>query len=297
MVQDGLYDLEFNKDDRLKIRTYNRAKFMLNLPSQLILFLINNNSLKYKLKTIYFELRYGKKGKRTVHGQGESTKIAVFGESTKDFLVSLGVNPKKIEITGSPKFDSLYLINNNKSIKKDNNKIILVITQPLVENGMWTSDQRAVFIKSILESTKNINNVDLILKLHHHENKKDYEKILKNLYKNVKIYDNYPLHELIHSSDIAITLYSTAGLEAMILKKPLIILNLFKNNLPTVFKGMNVININNKEDIENTIKTYLYDSDKINKLIESYKDLYYHTYKIDGKSAIRIANLINEMVN
>lgn len=301
MVQDGLFDFNYKREILLKNRTHNRMKFFLNLPLQLLRFLKSKKSLKYKINTIWFELKHGKKGTKTIYGTGESTKIAVFGDSTKEFLVSMGVNSNKIVITGSPKFDPLFFKNqevkNQETNKRNNNpKKVLVLTQPMVEAGFWTGKQRESFIRSIIDSTSNIDNIELIFKLHPLEHKVDYEKIVK-FHRNVEVIKNSPLDDIIQSSDLCITIFSTAGLEAMILKKPLIIINLFNDICLQIFKEMNVVHVTDKRDIEKTIMTYLYQSKRIKNLLDSYENLYVHTYTIDGKSSIRIASLIKEMLN
>ena len=63
-------------------------------------------TFNYKVSRLRFELTYGRDYNYN-YGHGESSKIALFGDSTKNLLISEGVSSEKLVVTGSSKFDDL----------------------------------------------------------------------------------------------------------------------------------------------------------------------------------------------
>lgn len=294
-IQDGILSSRNEKTSNLK-NINNFFKLPLNF---LNLFLRKKIPLRYLLEfSLYLIMNHNIR-----YGHGESTKIAVFGEETKRLLISEGVSPDKIEITGSSKFDQLYYYKNcpksnifHKYNINPKKKVVLIITEYFVESNKWTKIQRKEFICSIIDAISNMDDIHLIIKLHPpYENKEDYIQITKNI-KNIPItifiYEN--LHEIITICDVAISVSSTAILEAMALNKPVIILNLFKQNRPLDFKDKGVIYVDKKEliypAINNLFNNNEYiDKNKMKQFVTS------QVYKIDGKSSERIADLVMEI--
>lgn len=60
------------------------------------------------IQTTLFQLRRDLKRRPMFDGHGGCSKIAVFGDAMKELLISEGVSPEHIEVTGNPKFDYLY---------------------------------------------------------------------------------------------------------------------------------------------------------------------------------------------
>lgn len=294
MIQDGIYNFNY-KNNNSPISSSKMAYFI-KIPIMILNLLTNKKRLKEKYDSIIFELRYGNKGKSSIYGTGSTTKIAVFGKSTKDFLVSLGTDPNKIVITGNPKFDAISKLNENKFSQSQKNKSVILLTQPFVEIGFWKKEQRKKFINTIIHSLHDLNDVNLIIKLHPFENKEDYEEIFEEIPKNIKIFKNSSVHDLINKSDLAITVSSTTGLESISLCKPLIIINLFQNEMFPLYEDMDIINISKEEKILPTIKSLLFNEKRRNEEIKKNKKAMQNHIVADGKSAERIALLIHELV-
>jgi hypothetical protein len=82
-------------------------------------------------------------------GHGGCSKMAVFGDATKELFVSEGVSPERIVVTGNPKFDYLFSAEGRNCKSRvcqrygipEDKDIILLLTDYFVESGRWTPEQ------------------------------------------------------------------------------------------------------------------------------------------------------------
>jgi surface carbohydrate biosynthesis protein len=173
------------------------------------------------------------------------------------------------------------------------------LTQAFVEHGLWTEKQRDEFTLSIVETVKEMSEIQLIVKLHPLENVDVYKKIFTKMLNEITICQNeVNLYELINASDVVMSVASTASLEAMILDKPIITLNLNggPNYIPYVEDGTS-IGVYNKEDLVPAIKDALY-NEGIRKKLEKERSKYVYEYAYiqDGKASERIVDLIFQII-
>ena len=91
-------------------------------------------------------------------GLGDSTIIAAMGDYYKQVFI-LEVIPEKIAVTGYSLLDELpkhrsrfdsNLFRENIGISHSK-PLVLLITQPFVEDGLWTTTMRSVFIKNVIQ--------------------------------------------------------------------------------------------------------------------------------------------------
>lgn len=260
-------------------------------------------SCRYLISSGLFYLRRDLKPKPTFDGHGGCSKIAVFGNAIKELLISEGVNPSSINVTGNPKFDILYSVKasgNNSKLRQtlgisNDEKVIVLLTDYLVEIGLWTVKQREQFIMAIVEAVNKLPMCKLVIKIHPlSENEEDYLKIVKNDSIQPIICRNVSLPELLNTCNLAITVMSTAGLEAMAMGKILMVVNLFNNLSPFNENGGAVV-VRKKEGLLPALKVVVCEGlDNVMKE-KADKYVYQQAYIQDGKAASRIANLIMEM--
>lgn len=298
-VQDGIIAANRKLANNDRSLTY-KLGYIIKIPLRLIKFiLLNKHPLKYKISAMIFDLKYRRKHP-FIYGHGNSSKIALFSEPVKRMLILEGVPHHKLEVTGNPKFDELvrYKGNSKKELYKEklgitSSNIVLVLTQPFVEIGLWNEEQRKEFISSIAEAISKLDNVQLVIKLHpHYERKENYIKLLKGLEIKPIIFDKEPLNEIISASDVIISVSSTAALEAMALGKSVLIVNLFDDDT-SFFKDSGSLNVKHKEEIlfavEKLLNEPTFEHDKreifVNKQI----------HLLDGKAYKRISDLIRSM--
>ncbi len=257
----------------------------------------------YKISRLRFEFTYGSDYSYT-YGRGESTKIALFGDNTRDMLISEGVPAEKLVVTGSSKFDDLISFKEpgvKEQLKEKygipaEKKVVLVLTSWFVEAGIWTAEDRSFFVTEIAKVCDDLKDVQLVFKLHApHENKKDYLELLKNYTSESLIFDTEPLHEIICISDVVVSVSSTAALEAMALDKPVMIVNM--DNGSKIFKDSGALFIEKTDSFESALVKLIYYSNEVVDLDKIREFVYNQAYKIDGNASRRIGDLIKSMIN
>lgn len=227
-------------------------------------------------------------------------KIFVNGIQGYGSLISLNYNQNRILISGNPKYDYCKTIKKidaksivNDSLKINNEKKLIVIgmTTWHENDQKWMSD----FIKFCNEC-----DFEIVIKLHPKFRNNDQITrnkitVIENECKNYKfsiIYD-IDLPSLLAAADIVITDYSSIGLEAILLQKPLISVN-FSNEkyleLDQRFEKYGAaIYLENYSQLENTVLDILNKNSHLGKLKEGWmKVAEKYNYRNDGKAAHRI---------
>jgi capsule polysaccharide modification protein KpsS len=167
----------------------------------------------------------------------------------------------------------------------------------MVEHGLWTEKEWIQTIEKIISEIQNEFPLSkIIVKIHPvSESLEKYSNLIKKIGNNIKILQREDLIETISKSDIVITYgQSSSVLQAALLEKPIIVVNLFNyplEKMPFLKEGIGielndihklkdiVTNIHQK-DIKNNVKNY------INK----------HLYKFDGNVSERASNAIIEII-
>lgn len=228
--------------------------------------------------------------------------ICIPNEDVKERLLELGAKEENIFLTGATFLEDLPEKKENKS----ENKQILFCTTSLVEESTMKKEKYFKIIENILSATKEIQKTDMIIKLHPSEiHKKEYEKIIKKLnLKNVRIIQKgtkKELYDLMNSSNLIITFYSTILLEANILEKPTILITHeeLSPTQKTRFKeNKAVIKLEYNKDPKELIKKYLFNKEEIVALKEPRKKLIRRFfYKLDDKMPQRVVTKIEELIN
>jgi len=226
-------------------------------------------------------------------------KMCVWSKKAKENLLKFGNYPNNVpEVTGDPKIDflpkaiqqfDLTKIKEELNIPK-NKKIILFATQTLPN-----LHEKELLTKSVFESIKNLQDVYLIIKAHPNETGLSfYKKIAdENNVSNYTIQQFSNLYELLYIADVVIVPYSTVGLEAMRMKKPVITLNLLglHNDDPLIKSGFSKV-VKNQSELLPILQKCL-EPIPDSKILES--SAQYSENEIglvDGKASERITNLI-----
>lgn len=255
------------------------------------------------IQTALLRLRRDLKSRPIFDGHGGCSQIAVFGPAMRELLISEGVSPWYIEETGNPKFDNLFYAKRidykSKLCKKwgisNDDNIILLLTDYLVEVGEWTREQRKFFVMAVANAVTQMPRSKLVIKIHPIlEDVKDYLKIVRNLSEPPIICRDLPLPELLSACSLAITVTSTAGLEAMAMDKPLVVFNLF-NDITLFDERIGAVMVRSEEDLSPALKAILYKglSQKTKEVAQAF--VFKQAYVQDGKAAKRIAELIIRM--
>jgi hypothetical protein len=236
-------------------------------------------------------------------------KIALYGDFYKRACIQVSKYPKNIlAVTGSPRYD--ILASADKIFKRaavykelsslsdytldSTKKTVLLLTQPLP-----SIEERKLVLKHTYSVVKNLNDVQLIVKLHPGElNDKLHKKLSKELgLKNVVIVKNFDTFKLLFSCDLVVAASSTTLLEATALNKPIILLDFFKKGYGDFLQCKEAMKeVTTQDELADAVTTMLFDSNYLRGTYKSRSDFRNdHLYKIDGQASKRVADLINNM--
>ena len=208
-------------------------------------------------------------------------KLAVMGETRKKWLCEeFNIDPNRIISLGSPRHDDYF---NCKLKNKNKNKItILLAPNPIGDiSGLSSTDLKLrvnnVILK-ILSTVKQLDNFQIIVKLHSSQLKHNEEmnSFIKNYDDTIPIYLSKSVIDTINGVDLVIVMSpetygtSTMILESMILGKPTI--NIVFNQEPFQFehvKSKAVCIISEHDELEEKIRKILLDKNIQNEIIKN----------------------------
>jgi len=236
-------------------------------------------------------------------------KIGVIGPFAREILVSRGVPKNKIVVTGRPAYDDLGKLRFNKleTCRKfgldPNKKIFLYTTENI--GALQTRKRVYAICRAIrklviqFQSSGQLTKVPgFFIKVHPDEDMNSYVQIVNDVGADAHISKTGNFYEILSMCDVLITGFSTATLDAMILGKPVITINLtkFRDPLPYAESGA-AIGVYDEESLQKEIESALYDENVKAKLRQAQKKfIYEHAYKIDGKCSERVVKIMEQMV-
>ena len=233
-------------------------------------------------------------------------RLAIFGEGTRNTLVREIGYPfeDRIIITGQSSYDVLIkageIFNRERFCAKwgikPNKKIVLVASQTFTVAG-----NPEVFHKSIIQALKNISQVQIVIKPHPADAKNEewFARIAQEMKAKVVVLPkNSNTKEALYACDVLIAFYSTVVLEAMILGKPVVTVNLTGSPDPIPYASSgSALGVYKFVDIAPAVREALENQETRNRLEQSRKKyLYKQFYKLDGQATIRVIKLIYDMM-
>ncbi len=216
-------------------------------------------------------------------------KTAVYGTFTKDILTMPGNYPKhSIEVTGQPRYDcfaSKMTFNREKVF----NEFGLDRKKKLI---LWTTQDVPGQDAVVFNAVKNIKNAQLLVKLHPRElaGTEPYYDKAKEIGIEIIAVREANTFELINACDVMITMHSTTGLEAIMMNKPIVVLNISgkPDMVPYVQEGA-ALGVYKPDQLEGALRDALFDKKAIAKLLKNNQAYSFrHSYKMDGKATERV---------
>lgn len=205
-------------------------------------------------------------------------KIILFGNHSKQILLKNGYPEHKLISFGNPVFFNLsekikVLEKKNLyeeyGIKKEQT-VILYTTISLQKFKSWSKENRNTDIwHHLLKNFSGNKNFFLILKPHPDENMSMYEEILKNYdSSNVKITKTL-LYELSYLSTVVVSMFSTAIIDSLCYKKPVIQVMFDNVESPIQFDKYGVVIPIRLEDLSNKIHELLNNPELVSNLLKN----------------------------
>jgi len=172
--------------------------------------------------------------------------ICVDGELDKKYLTKKGVNPEKILVRGSPKYEpvmkkTIHPLNQIKdhftgkshTISREKHKILLA-------TNFFANESNWIILTSVVNVLKKLNNVQFIIKLHPSQDGVFIRNALRKLKCNAIIVKDVNILEMIKTADVFLTEESSVILDSMVVGTPIICLDLI--NRRVYFSGKHVYN-------------------------------------------------------
>ncbi|MBN2190388.1 MAG: CDP-glycerol glycerophosphotransferase family protein, partial [Candidatus Aureabacteria bacterium] len=244
-----------------------------------------------------------------------SDVIAVFGESSLKRLVGWGVEKGKIALTGAPCYSKISARTGKHDIKNklcsefglgQDTKLVMLASSP------FRTEERSDFIDTFLipdnikkviliaaRALHYVKNAKLIIKLHPREQNEWFTHNLlrkHDLDKDVIILKNHNIFDLLHASDLILSYGTTVFLEALLVKKPVLIFD-DRNKKFLNFLSDDYLDLLDDKGSIRRIRKLLQDSrERENRLRRQEKELLWHFINKNEDSVERFHKLCDGML-
>ena len=187
--------------------------------------------------------------------------VATFDLTSAKVLKEHGVTPEKIYITGNPRFDQYKpdMIQREKTRKRlgvdKNTPLVLFVSIPSAPDGIGviessiTQNEYKDILKAIYLLPNVLTTHQLVVRPHPEEDISLHNPFLQDNSEKVIFDAKNSIVDILNTADLVITLHSTVGYEAIILDKPLILLN-FNNRESSVDFAQRGVAIEVKKESE-----------------------------------------------
>ncbi|KAF6245777.1 hypothetical protein [Nitrosopumilus sp. b2] len=229
-------------------------------------------------------------------GKFNCNLLLIENEFSIEYGIKNGLLKDSMVMVGDPNYDLAFLKSKNsepETIRKPN---VLFITVNLANQAQsnWSIDNQNKMLDELsVEYEKLRDNFSLNMKIHPvSDDFNQYKKILDKHNSHIKLFQHENIYELIEKADVILTTAtSTAGSIALIMNKPLIILNYFNvendlflnskvaidcNNISKIkecVNDANLFNEKNKTEIKKFIKKYYGEGNAIQKIVNAIENL------------------------
>jgi hypothetical protein len=224
-------------------------------------------------------------------------KVIVWGAEPKKFWEKLGCKPEQVISVGSFAHEKWRaLIDKNRMVAPDGGRLrILFLGQNPA--AFISAQTHRKTVDAVFGAIQSLPKYHFIIKPHPAENARPYHEAHNKLplNSNVEIRIAGSIEDVILESDLVITVFSTAGLEAMLLRKPVIVLNLSQE--PSIAPYIRAAElVESAELLPQAIQMIIEDTDQQQALVSAgkkYADEYFGI--IDGYAADRAIRVIKDL--
>ncbi len=170
------------------------------------------------------------------YGTGGAAALAAWGEASAEHFRAAGVARERIHVTGSPRFDELA----GRDWRSEGRELaaaldlparyLLVVSNPIDDQGFCSTREKLELCERFAREIGAAllgRGTGLVVKLHARESRADFQRaaaLPPGL--DVRIVEEAPLHPLLAAAEAVVVLASTVGLEALLLGKPLAVLEI-----------------------------------------------------------------------
>ena len=232
----------------------------------------------------------------------EGNFFLAWGGFTRDFLVQHGMNDNRVILTGGIPFDrTLSLVPDREAIASElgidaDKKWIVFTTQGVGSGNRPSPEEIFIGVSEVAKALLHNDEIELIYQVHPSQEISYINRIVEGVPgTSAKVCRYHDTEELMKASHGVITFFSTTAIDAVLLKKPLILINLSSEDdyLPFVKMG---------------VAAGAYSSDEIHQCVQSIiSDFYpdenkldtaamYMNYMNDGNAFSRVMDVIYKIL-
>lgn len=228
---------------------------------------------------------------------------AVFGEEARRLLIEMGRYPEnRIVITGSPKFDSL--LERSRKLKPSmirdslglSNADALVLVASRFRPIRDTHQAIGTAFPELVRAVESMDGVAALVKPHPAEPKEPYEEVLKRLgSRNVGLVNpTQDLGALLVASDVLVTVESLSAVEALVVGRPVVVLNM-PTNLRSLVESGAALGVPAGADPRPVLERALFDEPS-RKALEAARRRYLDEVArgVDGQATRRLVELVRK---
>jgi UDP-N-acetylglucosamine 2-epimerase len=227
-------------------------------------------------------------------------KLAAMGNRIKNTYIACGLEPERVIVTGVAHFDLLF----HRNREQDAQVLLAQGIDPGKGIVVFATENLPAFetieaLQGVINAVLKIKNMQLVVKVHPSEDAKPYLEAAAQYHSpGIHVTKDVDLYALINCCNLFIVKFSTTALEAMMIDKPVMVINLSGKSVPVPYAEEGAaIGAYRFEDIEPAIMKMLYNEDTRarykagrNKFVREWAG------EPDGKASQRIISLMREMI-
>ena len=235
------------------------------------------------------------------------TAVAAMGQRSRADMISQGVLPEKIVLTGCPGFDHLALPEPDlcANIRKDlgvldKQKMILFASQPYYIGVFNTSGIRKAMIKATVQVCNSLKDVMLVVKPHPGDNVHELKKFIGKSCQVMIVDRTTDISHLIKACDVFITFFSTSALQALYANKPVINVDFPGSGGGRLYSESGATWVARSSD---EIRMYIQnltgddrEKEMASREVARLRFLHNMVYLLDGQATVRISRVILNML-
>lgn len=227
-------------------------------------------------------------------------KLATSGRKMRDMYITSGLEPERVFATGIAHFDLAF----NRNREQDKQILLECAVDPGKSIIVFASDAFSISeteetLIGVIDTVLKNEDMQLVVKVHPREEAEPFHTIAGRYHDpRIRVFKDIDLYALLNNCELLITKGSTVALEAMMIGKPVIIIDLSGKpiGVPYTEEGA-AIGVYRYQDIEPAILKALYDEETRSSL-KVQRDEFVRNWAgaPDGRASQRIVTLMKEMI-
>lgn len=232
--------------------------------------------------------------------------IAVAGDYIRDFMVSIGREPSRVVVVGDLRFDDLPERAQRFRGEQLRTELSLSADQPVVAlmssdiGPTWTETKKRKLFQTVNRAVHRVGSAQLLIKAHPNESVELLKKHMREWgMAEVPVSSADHIHDVMLLSKVVVMLYSMAGLEAMLLGRPVMNVTLegedVEHYIPYVTGG-GAIGVKTESELAPALSLLLRDQASYQTWVENGKRFVSRFIQLpDGKVSDRILAVVKDL--